>query len=157
MSENFITDDLLNQYKCALGMFRDAINLFPADEWKRGDFDYLRPAGVACHVVEAMDFYTGSTPPDTFPWGGRFGIDWESPDSEKLPDQLQVLEYLDEIEMRLETWFGENDMLSEETLMPWTGKTLIGRVAYGIRHVQHHLAEMSLELTRRGYSSPEWR
>lgn len=157
MTEGDIAGVVYNQYQRALKMFREATLAFPADEWRKGDIDYLRPAGVAYHVVESIDVYTGNQPVDKFQWGGQFGADWEDSDPERLPSQEQLIAYLDEIENRLQEWFGNIDLLAVETMFPWTGALILGRAIYCLRNIQHHVSEMSLELTRRGYQSPEWR
>ena len=61
-----------------------------------------------------------------------------------------------EIESKLERWITETDLSSEENVYPWTGSIKLSRAIYILRNTQHHLSEMSLELTRRGYKSPEW-
>ena len=157
MSDNNVTEAIQDHYQRALRMFRETIMAFPEDEWRKGDIDYSRPAGVAYHVVEGMDFYTGELTPDKFPWGGRFDVDWEETNSERLPSQDQVITYLNEVEEKLEEWFRKTDLLAKETKFPWTGDTGLGRAIYNLRNIQHHVSEMSLELTRRGYKSPEWR
>ena len=157
MSDNDIAGVVFDQYQRALKMFREAIMEFPADEWRKGDIDYLRPAGVAYHVVESIDFYTGNESADKFTWGGRFDVDWEDTHSDLLPDQEQLITYLDEVEDKLQEWFRKTDLLAVETVFPWTGSLILGRAIYNLRNIQHHLSEMSLELTRRGYQSPEWR
>ena len=157
MSDNDIAGVVFDQYQRALTMFREAIMAFPADEWRKGDIDYLRPAGVAYHVVEVIDFYTGNESADKFPWGGRFGVDWEDTHSDRLPNQEQLITYLDEVEVKLQEWFRKTDLLAVEAVFPWTGSLILGRAIYNLRNIQHHLSEMSLELTRRGYQSPEWR
>lgn len=156
MSEKEIKDVVFNQYQRALKMFREAVLAFPVDEWRKGEIDYLRPAGVAYHVVECLDFYTGNEPPDKFNWGGRFGVDWEDTDSDLLPSQDQLISYLDEMEDKLKEWSAKTEILATETLFPWTGSLILGRTIYTLRNIQHHVSEMSLELTRRGYRSPEW-
>ncbi len=156
MNDNNVTGAVLEHYRRALEVFREAITAFPEDEWRKGDIDYLRPAGVAYHIVECTDFYTGDQSVYEFAWGGRFGVDWENTDSDRLPNQEQVLEYLDEIEEKLNEWFRKTDLLAAETMFPWTGPTGLARAIYNLRNIQHHVSEMCLELTRRGYQSPEW-
>ena len=157
MSKTVISKSLIDHFDRSLQMFRTAVASFPADEWTKGDLDYLRPSGVAYHVVECMEFYTGEVPVDKFTWGGRFGCDWEVPEPAKLPTQEQVIEYLDEIWSKAQAWLKTCDPAQSEMLFPWTGSTLHGKLLYLLRHIQHHTAEMSLELKRRGYSSPDWR
>jgi hypothetical protein len=152
-----LENSLLDHFERSLDMFRSAILNFPEDEWKKGDMDYLRPVGVAYHVVETMHFYSSDTPVDSFEWGGRFGCDWEDPDSVKLPTQEQVLKYLDEVWGIAGNIISNIDPLSEEKSYPWTGKILHSRFLYLLRHIQHHTAEMSLELKRRGYTCPDWK
>lgn len=157
MDNNDVAGVVFNHFRCALKMFREAIITFPADEWWKGDIDYLRPAGVAYYVIESIDFYIGNEPADKFSWGGRFNVDWEDTDSNRLPDQEQLISYLDEVEDKLQEWFGNTDLLAAETVFPWAGSIILGRAIYILRNIHHHLSEMSLELTRRGYKSPEWR
>ncbi len=157
MNNSDITEIILNQYQRAFKMFREAVMAFPAEEWRKGEFDYFRPAGVAYHVVESIDCLCGDQPVDKFVWGGRFGVDWEDKNSDRLPDQVQLLTYLDEIYDKMLAWFRKTDLLEVETLFPWTGSLILGRAIYNLRNIQHHVSELSLELTRRGYKRPEWR
>jgi hypothetical protein len=46
-----VTATMQDQFMRALTMFREAVSAFPAEEWRKGDTDYLRPAGVAYHQV----------------------------------------------------------------------------------------------------------
>ena len=156
MGENKITHAISRQFSRSLKMFREAILAFPPKEWRNGEIDYLRPAGLAYHVIEAIDFYSGDQPADAFAWGGRFGVDWEDSQSEHLPSQEQLVAYLDDVERKLEDWFREKDLMSPEQIFPWVGASLLERAVYLLRHTQHHLAEMCIELTRRGYTSTEW-
>lgn len=156
MSNKDISSVVYDQCRRALSMFRSAVVMFPAEEWRKGEIDYLRPAGVAYHVVETLDFYFSDQPPDNFGWGSRFGVDWENKDSERLPEQGEIISYLDEMEDKFQQWLKKADLMAAETVYPWTGSLMLGRVVYVARHIQHHVSELSLELTRRGLQSPEW-
>ena len=157
MPDNMIISSLIDQFDRALHMFRTAVTNCPDDEWLTGDLDYLRPAGVAYHVVESLVFYGGDVAVDSFNWGGRFGCDWEDPDASKLPTRKDVLTYLDETWSSVRTWMMTCDPDQSETLFSWTGTILHSRLLYVLRHIQHHTAEMSLELKRRGYVCPDWK
>ena len=152
-----VSESMLAQFDRALVMFGGAVSAFPESEWKIGDTDYLRPAGVAYHVVETIEFYASDQSAEEFKFGARFGVDWEGSESEKFPTQKQILEYLDEVWRTTGAWLGAINLTQPETLFPWTGKTLLSRMGYVLRHIQHHTAEMALELTRRGYQAPEWK
>ena len=110
MNKNALAQAISGQFRRALKMFRQAVLAFPAGEWRVGDSHYLRPAGLAYHALETIDFYTSDQPADEFPWGNRFGVDWEDQRSELLPRQEDLIAYLEEVESRLahvEEPFGE--------------------------------------------------
>ena len=151
-----LTYSILDHIERAVKMFKEAVIAFPDVEWKQGEIDYLRPAGVAYHVVESIEFYTGHLTVDQFKWGHRFHCDWEDSDASKLPDQNEVLAYLDEVWEQSRNWIRAENLLHTETLFPWSGSTLLSRLLYVLRHIQHHTAEMSVELKRRGYPCPDW-
>ena len=155
--KEIVSESIIAQFKRALTMFKEAVLAFPESEWKIGDTNYLRPAGVGYHVVETIEFYVGDQPAGVFKFGARFGVDWEASESEKFPTQKQLLEYLDEVWRSAEAWMSVNDLTQPEKLFSWTGKTLLSRMGYLLRHIQHHTAEMALELTRRGYQAPQWK
>lgn len=152
-----IRRSVADQYERVLGVFRIAVESFPAGEWRAGDSNYQRPAGLAYHVLETVDFYTSDEPADRFPWGSRFDVDWESEDASLLPSQPEVIDYFEEVEAKLSGWIHRLDMTASEEAHPWTGPSALGKAMYMLRHTQHHLAEMCLELDRRGYAGPEWR
>jgi tetratricopeptide (TPR) repeat protein len=146
---------LADQFVRALAMFREAVKAFPAAEWCTGDTPYQRPAGLALHTVEAIDDYAVLKPGESGR-GRRFNVGWEEKDSARLPSQEELLAYLGEVEQRLARFLANADLAANEELFRWTGSTLLSRMAYTLRHTQHHLAEMCLELHRRGYKAPQW-
>jgi hypothetical protein len=144
-----------DQWLRALGMLRGAIQAFPAEEWRKGDTPYQRPAALALHAIESMHGYTALNPGEAAE-GGPFGVNWEDADSSKLPSQEELLKYLDQVERRQASFLSEADLGAPETQFRWTGATLLSRTVYSLRHVQHHVAEMCLELHRRGHKAPDW-
>ena len=157
MNEEWIPATVSDQYKRTLMMFREAVSAFPADEWRTGDSSYQRPAGVALHVVQTIDYYTSGKTEEEFPWGYRFKVDWENEHSELLPTQDELNKYFNEMEANLSEWFMQTDMSASEETYKWTGETKLGHAIYVLRHTHHHTAEMLLELHRRGYKAPVWR
>jgi tetratricopeptide (TPR) repeat protein len=155
MEANPQAEALADQFVRALAMFRAAVKAFTAAEWCKGDTPYQRPAGLALHAVEAIDDYAVLKPGESGQ-GRRLSVNWEEKDSAKLPSQDELLAYLDEVEQKLAHFLANADLTAAEELFRWTGSTLLSRVAYALRHTQHHLAEMCLELHRRGYKAPQW-
>jgi hypothetical protein len=154
--QNKLPAELKNQFGRVFFKLREAVMTFPAEEWLQAEAIYLRPAGLATHILETFDFYTSELTAEEFPWGERLGADWEDPDKDQLPTQEVILQYLEEMKFRLTEWVGSRNLLEEETVYPGTGETILGRVMYVLRHTEAHLAEMNLELSKRGFSIPEW-
>jgi uncharacterized damage-inducible protein DinB len=146
---------LADQFVRALSMLRGAIEAFPAAEWRNGDTPYQRPAGLALHAVEVIDDYAALKPGESA-CSRRPNVDWEGKDSTRLPAQDELLAYLDEAEQKLASFLTHADLTEAEGLFRWTGSTVLSRVVYTLRHTQHHLAELCLELHRRGYKAPQW-
>ena len=155
MDANPQAEAFAEQFVRTLAMFREAAKAFPADEWCKGDTPYQRPAGLALHLVEAIDDFAVLKPGESGKTR-RFNVDWEEKDSTKLPSQDDLTAYLDEVEQRLAHFLANADLTAAEGLFRWTGSTLLSRMAYLLRHTQHHAAEMCLELHRRGYKAPQW-
>jgi tetratricopeptide (TPR) repeat protein len=146
---------IADQFLRALGMFRAAVNTFPMDSWNEGETHYQRPAGLALHITQSINFYSAQKP------GERSEepltqVNWQNPDSDKLPSQPELLRFLDNVEVKLANFILKADFDANETLFPWTGSTVLSRVFYSLRHMQHHLADMAMELQRRGLRPPDW-
>lgn len=157
MGNQLISIEVLDQFRRVCFKFREVVQTFPEDEWRTGESNYQRPAGLAGHFLATIDYYTSNLAAEEFPWGKRLGCDWEDPDDQALPSQEMVIDYLEEMESRLESWTANTDFLAEETLHPYCGKIVLARATYLVRHCESHLAELNLELRRRGFLGPEWR
>ncbi len=145
---------LADQFIRALAMFRGAVKAYPAEEWRKGEVACRRPAGLALHLVGSLGFYSSLKAGQGE--GERFDVDWEDKDASKLPSQDDLLSYLDDVEAQWADFLAEADLMAQEELFRWTGSTLLSRAVYVLRHAQHHLAEMCLELHTRGLKAPEW-
>lgn len=157
MAQDFINQEIRDQFSRVLEKFKVAVENFPAEEWRKGESPYQRPAGLAAHLLSTIDFYTSGLTSDQFPWGKRLGCNWEDPRDDVLPSQELILAYLQEMARRILKWTSRTDFTLPDELHPYTGKTILGRAFYLIRHTESHLAELSLELRRRGYLGPEWK
>jgi hypothetical protein len=146
---------LADQFLRMFFMLRSAVERFPEEDWRTGDSLYQRPAGLALHILQSIDGYCnlkageGSGDP-------LAQISWQERDSSRLPSQEAVLVYLEKVEARQANFIATADLLAKEELFPWTGTTLLSRALYSLRHAQHHLADMAMELQRRGFRPPDW-
>jgi hypothetical protein len=148
-------ETLADQWLRMLFMLRYTISTVPADSWQEGETLYQRPAGLALHIIQSIDFYTAEKPGE----GSKeplTQINWEVRDSTKLPTQAALLEYLDKVEERLAHFLIKMDFQAEEGHFNWTGKTILSRTIYSLRHSQHHLADLAMEMKRRGLKPPDW-
>ncbi len=157
MEEKLISSEVRDQMLRTLDKFKAVVLKFPEKEWRKGETPYQRPAGLAAHLLSTIDFYTSGLTADQFPWGKRLGCDWEDPRDDVLPSQELVLTYLQEMEGRVRKWTERTELSAAEDLHPYTGKTVLARAVYLIRHTESHLGELNLELRRRGFMGPEWK
>jgi hypothetical protein len=149
---------LADQFDRMWMMLREAIANCPDEEWKRdGGHWFLVPSRLAYHTVETVDSYCHNSPQE-MDWGGRFGIDWESRDTERLPDREAMLAYLEEVQRSLE---GMLRSMRDRALLaghafPWTGATIMERMIYTLRHSMFHLGQVQAEMRRRGLKGADW-
>jgi tetratricopeptide (TPR) repeat protein len=146
---------LADQFLRMFFMLRNAISRFPEEAWRTGDSLYQRPAGLALHILQSIDGYCVIKPGESS-GDPLTQISWQERDSSKLPSQEAVLAYLEKVEARQASFIATSDLQAKEELFPWTGTTLLGRALYSLRHAQHHLADMAMELQRRGFRPPDW-
>lgn len=154
-----IGESIIENLSLTWEMYADAIKNIPDEHWRTGEIDYLIPARLMLHAIEAIDFYS-STSPSEFTHGYRFNIDRKTAPPEQLPGKDQLQTYLDEVKEKTESWLSgleDEDFLSPETVFPWTGNTLLGRVLYSLAHCRQHFGELNAELRRRGLPRIKWR
>jgi tetratricopeptide (TPR) repeat protein len=146
---------LADQFLRMFFMLRSAMSRFPEEAWRTGDSLYQRPAGLALHILQSIDGYCALKPGESS--GDPLGkISWQERDSSRLPSQEAIRTYLERVETRQANFIATADLLAKEELFPWTGTTLLSRALYSLRHAQHHLADMAMELQRRGLRPPDW-
>jgi hypothetical protein len=110
------------------------------------------------HVLETVEFYLGDKN-EGFCWGHRFGLDWENDRASPVPSKEDVRAYQDDVERmarHLLAGLTDEDLLRPETIHPWTGKTLQGKLLYLIRHTQQHIGDLNRVLRLNGCEALEW-
>ena len=147
------------QFAAAWSMLKEAIAIFPPEEWHTADIDYFIPARVTYHAVETVDYYCRNDLKG-FTWGHRFGIDWESASGDQLPGQGPVLEYLEETQIHTSDWLrslGDQALVSPDAAFRAEGYSHLDRALYVLRHIHQHLGELCSELRQRDLVRPSWR
>lgn len=155
MNDVAVSTVLIGQFERSWRMLEEAVESFSAEEWRTGEVDYLTPARLSYHILETAEFYSGESAED-FPWGHRFGCDWEGAEREALPTQADVLAYLADVRLQVETWLTSADLLATDDAFTWPGDIVLDRAVYLLRHTHHHVGEMWSEIKRRGHDLPNW-
>ena len=155
-----MTDDLLEQFKRAISMIRFTVEEFTDEQWLSGISWFQTPARVGYHLVEALDaYFCGKGDGQEFGYGHRFGGPWWEMEDAQLPDQDSLLEYLDEVQARIDETFASTDdaeLSAPFDLYEWSGKTLVGHYAYALRHTMHHQGALSVLSTYHGHEGQNW-
>ena len=76
-----------------------------------------------------------------------------------LPSRTRVLELFGDMETTILDWLrghGDAGLTGSEPTWPWTGDRALGQALYLLRHLQHHVAQMSGECKRRGLGAVVW-
>lgn len=157
-NDDLLASTLVESYSM---MFEEAIKIIPETHWKNGEIEYLTPARLIFHTIEATDYYTPDSPTG-YIWNKRFDIDPDAGEIpvERLPSKQSMLEYHDEVREKVEDWLNSlnmKDILRSEEKFPWTGSTLLGRIMYILAHNKQHFGELNAELRRRDLPRIKWR
>lgn len=148
-------ESVADQFLRTLSMFRICVARFPGEGWREGESLYLRPAGLALHIAQTIYNYSAQEA-DERTDEPLMQVSWQQREASKLPSQAELLELLDKAGERLARFIAQADLEAKEDMFPWTGFTLFSRAIYTLRHTQHHLADLAMELKRRGLKPPEW-
>jgi len=143
-----IAASLIDQFDRVWQTLRSALSRLDEEQFHAGDIDFLTPRNLAYHTIETADFYSSEGPPDTFAWG-HF----------KAESKQDMLRYADEVQAKVRRWCqgqADDQWLTEQSQWKWTGRTVLDRALYNLRHTQHHTAQINAELRRRGLPRGEW-
>lgn len=111
------------------------------------------------HTLETIEFYLSEKPADQFPWGHRFGVDWENDQAERVPGKDEMRAYQKEVEQLARQVLGsktDQDLTTPEAAAPWTGKLYLGKLLYLMRHTQQHIGDINRVLRLNGDKALEW-
>jgi len=151
--------EILNQFErqfktldTLYGRVNDEAWTYP-DQRVKGTWQWM------AHLLETIEFYTSDKPAEQFPWGHRFGVDWENAQAEPVPDKEAMHAYQKDMGQFLRQVLGnktDQDLAAPETIYPWTGQTCLGRLLYLMRHTQQHIGDINRGLRLNGCEAMEW-
>ena len=125
------------------------------DRSQRPEFWHL-----AFHTLFFLDLYLSESPKGFAP-PAPFSLSEMDP-SGKLPDRVytkeEILAYVahGRAKCRRVVAAVTDDDLHTQCAFGWVGGTAVEFFLYGIRHVQHHAAQLNLILRQRTDSAPGW-
>lgn len=160
MSEIAVTDALADHFKRTWAMLREAIERFPEETWLDGEDQRMLPPRIAYHILMSADRYTWAGPANDYLSQRKFQLDWERSALESLPSRRETLGHFQAMESRTLDWLdahGDEGLTTAQPTFPWTGANALAQSLYLLRHLQHHLAELNVELRRRGIYCGGWR
>jgi len=149
-----LTDALKRQFNNAFDVLEAAIRSFGPDQWRCGSSPYNGPGRAAVHVLQCAEFYTcGDSKVQA-----RFGKPvWQMSDGE-VPLKEQVLPYLTKARQETLAWI---DSIGDAGLAaPWPADSSVDgldRVAYALRHLQHHTGEICAYQKQAGLEPAPWK
>ena len=148
-----------SQFGAAIDTLGNAIKACPVEVWgdrtQRPEFWHL-----AFHTLFFLDLYLSESPKGFAP-PAPFSLSEMDP-SGKLPDRVyskeEILAYVayGRAKCRRVVAASTDDDLHRQCAFGWVGVTAVELFLYGIRHVQHHAAQLNLVLRQRTNSAPGW-
>lgn len=145
------------QFESFWSMFFSVFDVCTPEEWREAGVEaFATPARLMLHIVETVDYYFDAEP-EAFDWG-REG-DWRHDAVKALPSEGAMRDYAREVRHKTEDWFTYHeaeDCNAHESTFGTDWETDLERVVYVLRHSQHHLGQLSLELQRRGLPEILW-
>ena len=145
---------LKRQFNDAFGVLQAAIGSFTDEQWRRGSSPFNGPGRAAVHVLQSTEYYTCED--------RAVFENFEKPISqmsdEDVPPQERLIGYLDLTRRKTLAWI---ESLGEPGLRaPVDGNNQLcgmDRVAYALRHLQHHIGEICAYQKQAGLEPAQWK
>ena len=124
-----------------------------ADQRLKGTWQWM------AHLLETIEYYLGRFDVDSFPWGHRFGVDWEDSQAQPVPSPEAMRAYQEDVRAFTAQVLGNKtdaELLTPESAHPWTGQTYLGKLLYVMRHTQQHIGDINRVLRLNGCDALDW-
>ena len=143
---------LKNQYRAALAMFRETVELCPDELWNEGADEryYWR---IAYHTVFYSHLYLLQSLDDFTPWEKHRGDVhmWHDLGTHEKYTKDEILEYLMKVENSLEELIDNLDLSAEDCGFPWySPMPKLHHQFVNIRHIQQHAGQLCERLFAHG-------
>lgn len=160
LGEDACAKALADQFGRSWEMVLEAVRAFPEEEWRVAEEDRYQPARIVHHLLFAADRYTWSGAADAYAPKRAPAFDWAKSPVESLPDRETALRQVEQAKADSLAWvegLGSSGLVGEKAMWAWTGESALAQGIYHLRHLQHHMAELNVELRRRGLATVKWR
>lgn len=151
-----LTDALRREYAEGFRMFADAVQRISDQEWGQGKFWTEVPGRAALHTILCARYYIAPSA-KSFQWSPGGVVFWKSPMSE-LPDCKQMLNEIASVAAETDAYLvqnGDEDLLHQRAATS-PERTRVANMIYALRHLQHHVAQISAECKRKGFGAAKW-
>ena len=143
-----IAEALTHQFRRTWRPIGRVIEECPSELWTASVEGVSTPASCMYHTIYWWDVFTRARSADA---GGGFS-------EQHPPTQVQALSYHAGVGQRAEAWLGRR---SEEQFLKAlrtarTGRCMLSRAIYYLRHNQHHLADMQIVFRQHGIKVDRW-
>ena len=150
---------LWRQFGAAIEMLENAITHCPEALWsdrsRKPEFWY-----VAFHTLFYLDLYLSKTDKGFVP-PAPFTLD-ELDERGLMPDRVytkeELLAYLGHGRAKCQAVMSAltDEMLDEQAGFDWLDISVIESHLYNMRHIQHHVGQLNMMLSREAGSAPRW-
>lgn len=140
---SIIKSALLSQYKASLMMLRQAVELCSDELWLSEKYSN-RTWQVVYHALFFTDLYLHTHLDERKLWKGHRGGYQDLENQSKLEpySRAEVLEFLSDIEKRLEGALERIDLTSAESGFHWYKVNKLEHQMVNIKHLQQHLGQL---------------
>jgi len=136
-------NEFIHQYGHTWRVLERLVKGFDAEAWLQTGRGVITPARLALHILLGTQYYLEDKTPFQYPSGKLFEIDWETIETDDLPTQNDILEFIREMMEKTEKWLFDLEYGAENKSFPWAGETQMGVVIFLLRHSQFHIGELS--------------
>jgi hypothetical protein len=166
MENKLIIDTLVSQYKASLAMLRNAVEKTPQEHWNTQEYNNPNWQ-IAYHVLWGANFYLGANAESYVAFENAIegaeslggSQEWENPEEGVVVAGFhtkdEVLSFIDEVARNLQQRI-EALSLEENSGFEWYPYSRLELHINGIRHIQHHTAQIIERLKAKGVTGFLW-
>ncbi|MEM8873737.1 MAG: hypothetical protein AAGD32_05700 [Planctomycetota bacterium] len=153
-----VTQALRTEFKEAFRMFADAVARLDDTAWGEGEPTWTEvPARISMHILLTAEFYVSKDrdATDWEPGGLRY---WDSP-IDALPDRAATLAEIERVATLVDTYLvenGDDGLRGGKAETAGEGQSRVAWMVYALRHLQHHVGQLSAQCKIRGFGAAPW-